>query len=322
MPIRILDNKMKVAEIKAEEPLAADNFEEDQQTEDYLKMVDVVCCLCETNDSEQIAAGEDFEYDTSKDKFYVSQCNSCRLVYLNPRPDISEFKRIYPSNYHAFEFSEKEFGFVYKVRRRLEANRLLSWCNDLPEDARILDVGSGDGFHLDVLREFGKNNWQLEGLDVDERAVKIGRKNGLTIHHGTLETANLPKKAYDLIILVQTVEHVAEPTRLLRQIRSILRPGTKIVCKTIFIVIALSQAGEFFARLKQAKRNIFLIKIVCGTQTGYTAANDYHWSFSCDFVHGFWFLHLFICFFGAPQKSVEQCASSKKLMNHIKGRKE
>ena len=130
---------------------------------DFLQMVSTSCCLCETSDAESIAEGEDFEYRTSKDKFSVSQCNSCKLVYLNPRPAESEFESIYPASYHAFEFSEEEFGFVYKVRRKLEANRLLSWCNDLAKDARILDVGCGDGFHLGLLREFGEKTWQLEG---------------------------------------------------------------------------------------------------------------------------------------------------------------
>ena len=81
---------------------------------------------------EPIGVGEDFEYRTSGDTFLAMQCNSCGLVYLNPRPDVSEFETIYPPNYHAFDFSEKDFGFVYKIRSRLEAKRLLELCEDLP----------------------------------------------------------------------------------------------------------------------------------------------------------------------------------------------
>lgn len=223
--MNLLDNENKAFQ-------KTGNLSATEQNIDRLQMVDVNCCLCETSDAEVIADGEDFEYRTSKDEFSISQCNSCKLVYLNPRPAESEFERIYPSSYHAFEFSEKEFGFVYKVRRKLEANRLLSWCKGLPDDARILDVGCGDGFHLDVLQEFGKKTWKLEGVDVDERAVSIGLKNGLKIHHGTLETVDLPKKSYDLVILIQTVEHVAEPTTLLEQIYSLMRPGGRLVIVT------------------------------------------------------------------------------------------
>jgi hypothetical protein len=124
-----------------------------------LSLVPVECCVCETDDAAPVAVGEDFEYGTSPDTFLAMRCHGCGLVYLNPRPSVDELSRIYPQNYHAFEFSEERFGFVYKVRRRLEARRVLSWCRDLKDDARIIDVGCGDGFHLRLLRDFGKPGW-------------------------------------------------------------------------------------------------------------------------------------------------------------------
>ena len=197
-----------------------------------LKLTQTNCCLCEQGDAEKIGAGEDFEYRTSADEFSAMRCSNCGLVYLNPRPDFSEFEKIYPSNYHAFEFSEKEFGFVFNVRRRLEAKRLLSWCKDLPDDARIIDIGCGDGFHLELLKDFGKKTWTLEGVDADERAAKMAQKKGLTVHCGLLEDLPLKKEYYDLAILIQTIEHLADPPRLLREVRSLLRPGGRIVIVT------------------------------------------------------------------------------------------
>lgn len=176
--------------------------------------------------------GEDFEYQTSADTFAAMGCNSCGLVYLNPRPDFEEFERIYPSNYHAFEFSAEEFGFVFKVRRRLEAKRLLSWCKDLPDEARIIDIGCGDGFHLELLRDFGKKTWTLEGVDADERAAAMAEKRHLKVHQGLLENLDLPEGFYDLALMIQTVEHVASPPELLANVRKILRPGGRVVIVT------------------------------------------------------------------------------------------
>lgn len=188
--------------------------------------------MCESDDAEKIGAGEDFEYRTSSIEFSALRCRNCGLVYLNPRPALSEFERIYPANYHAFEFSEKEFGFVFSVRRRLEARRLLSWCKDLPDDASIIDIGCGDGFHLELLKDFGVKTWRLEGVDADERAASAAEKKNLKIHRGTLDALRLPPDAYDLALLVQTIEHVADPPELLRQIRSLLRPGGRLVIVT------------------------------------------------------------------------------------------
>jgi SAM-dependent methyltransferase len=197
-----------------------------------LSLESVGCCICETDDATPIAVGEDFEYRTSEDTFLAMRCNNCGLVYLNPRPSLDELSRIYPQNYHAFEFNEERFGFVYKVRRRLEARRMLSWCRDLGDDARIIDVGCGDGFHLRLLRDFGKPGWKLEGVDSDDRAVMAAVRDGLQVHQGTVEQLELPEASYDLALLIQTIEHVADPPAVLRAVRSLLKPGGTLVIVT------------------------------------------------------------------------------------------
>ncbi len=197
-----------------------------------LKLNHAECCICESNDAQTIGVGKDFEYRTSEDIFAAMRCHSCGLVYLTPRPDVSEFERIYPPNYHAFDFSEQDFGFVYKIRSRLEAKRVLSWCRDLPSDARILDVGCGDGFHLNLLKKYGKKSWQLEGIDVDKRAVKMAEKLGLKIHLGSIEELDLPKNFYDFAFMIQTVEHLAHPEKVLSVLLEILKQGGKLVIVT------------------------------------------------------------------------------------------
>lgn len=196
-----------------------------------LELLPAQCALCLVDDAEPIAVGEDFEYRTSADSFLMMRCRRCGLVYLNPRPADAEGPRIYPDNYHAFDFSEQDFGFVHHVRRRLEARRLLRWCRDLPADARILDVGCGDGFHLGLLREFGQKTWRLQGVDVDARAASQARKSGLEVFEGTIES--MPREApYDLAMLIMTIEHLPSPVETVRAIAEQLRPGGRLVIVT------------------------------------------------------------------------------------------
>ena len=197
-----------------------------------LNLVHVQCRICESDNAKLVGTGKDYEYNSSPDTFCAMKCSSCGLVYLNPRPDVSEFERIYPANYHAFDFSEKEYGFVFKVRARLEANRLLSCCNDLPADAKILDVGCGDGFHLNLLRKYGKKTWTLEGIDFDKRAIEMAEKSGLKVHRGSVESIDLPQNNYDLAFIIQTIEHVEKPDEVLRGIRRLLKPGGKLLIVT------------------------------------------------------------------------------------------
>lgn len=179
-----------------------------------------------------VGVGEDFEYRTSADTFLAMRCESCGLVYLDPRPAESEPPRIYPENYHAFDFSAERFGFVYEVRRRLEARRPLQWCEGLGDEARIIDVGCGDGFHLRLLRDFGRPGWQLEGVDPSRRAVEVAAQAGIKVHEGTVERLDLPASTYDLVLLVATVEHVADPAGVLGAVRALLKPGGRAVVVT------------------------------------------------------------------------------------------
>lgn len=197
-----------------------------------LNMVPVNCCVCGVDNADPVAVGEDFEYRTSPDTFLAMQCRQCGLVYLNPRPAMDELSRIYPPDYHAYDFSEEQFGFVYKVRRKLEANRLLACCKGLGEDARIIDVGCGDGFHLGLLREFGRPGWTLEGVDPSDLAVIAGKRAGLKIHRGTVQELDLPKNSYDLALMIATIEHVDNPSQVLEEVRSLLRPGGRVVIVT------------------------------------------------------------------------------------------
>jgi SAM-dependent methyltransferase len=184
--------------------------------------------------------GEDFEYRTSTDTFLAVRCRGCGLVYLKHRPAISELSRVYPPNYHAFDFSAQRFGLAYAVRRRLEARRLLDFCRGLPPDARIIDVGCGDGFHLKLLREFGPPTWSLEGVDTSEQAVAAASQAGLRVHQGPIQELHSLRDRYDLALLIATIEHVDAPVDVLAAVRSLLRPGGRVV-----VVTDNAESGSF-----------------------------------------------------------------------------
>lgn len=192
----------------------------------------VRCGICGHDDADVVGEGLDFEYATCSNTFTAVRCRTCGLVYLNPRPVMQELEQIYPATYHAFDFTPEQFGFVYKVRERLEARRVLRWCRGLRSDARILDIGCGDGFHLALLKRYGAPSWVVEGIDSDRRAVDAARRRGLTVHHGFVEQLDKRDVTHDLILLIMTIEHVADPLNLVLTARRLLRPGGRLVIVT------------------------------------------------------------------------------------------
>jgi SAM-dependent methyltransferase len=203
-----------------------------QVAEDSLCLEPADCCLCGSKASMPIGVGEDFEYRTSADSFLARRCERCSLVYLDPRPALSEFARIYPPSYHAFAFDAAHFGIVHRVRERLEAWRLLRATRGLDSGATILDVGCGDGFHLDLIRRYGRPGWKAVGVDLDPRAVQRARSRGLDVVLGRLDQAGIADGSVDLALCIQTIEHVDDPPALLRTIRRLLKPNGRLLIVT------------------------------------------------------------------------------------------
>lgn len=243
-----------------------------------LNLTPTLCCVCGTCDADQIASGEDYEYRTTDDTFTAFRCRSCTLIYLNPRPTLADMEIVYPAEYHAFDFSEQDFGLVHKIRSRLEARRLLAYCGSLPDGAKIMDVGCGDGFHLSLLRKFGNKNWKLEGVDLDRRAIKAAERSGLKVHFGSVESLDLTKNSYDLIFMIQTIEHVERPDEILDSVFRLLKPGGRLVIvtdNTDSIDFRLFKGGYWggyhFPRHLNLFNKLSLAKLA--VKTGFSVAN-------------------------------------------------
>ncbi|MCI0545090.1 MAG: class I SAM-dependent methyltransferase [Actinobacteria bacterium] len=192
-----------------------------------LTLVESVCSICGRGDRGRfVASGVDFEYHTTQDTFHVYRC--CDTLFLNPRPSKEDLAKIYPEEYHAYEFSAEEYGIAFKARRWLEGRRLMRWCRGMPTGASIVDVGAGDGFHLEILRKVGDPTWRLVGIEPAVRAASVVASRGIEVHNAFLEEAGLADESFDLALMIMVIEHVPDPVAMLDEVRRILRPGGRI----------------------------------------------------------------------------------------------
>jgi 2-polyprenyl-3-methyl-5-hydroxy-6-metoxy-1,4-benzoquinol methylase len=74
--------------------------------------------------------------------------------------------------------------------------------------------------------------WQVEGVDFDDSAVRIGRTKGLKVHLGNLLEQEFSGNAFDVVTLSHVIEHVHDPVALLRECYRILKPGGQAVIVT------------------------------------------------------------------------------------------
>lgn len=194
-----------------------------------LELEKVNCILCGESNFEVLTTGQDYEYKTSNEIFCMVKCLNCHHVYLNPRPTVNTFKIIYPNNY----FSYEEVSTLSERLKKRNKNSYISYYKKLiGTEGKILEVGSGCGELLEILKQDEESNWKLYGVDIDKNANEKARKKGIKIYEGIFENISLPKNYFDLVIMNQLIEHVLNPLDVLIKTEEILKKGGYLVIET------------------------------------------------------------------------------------------
>lgn len=114
----------------------------------------------------------------------------------------------------------------YRARREILAAYLTRY-GALPAGARILEIGCGTGHNLPMLARFGS----VEAIEIDDAARAIASAR-LGRPVGSAPLPDLPgiaRGAYDLIAVLDVVEHIADDVGALRAMAACLKPGGRIL---------------------------------------------------------------------------------------------
>jgi SAM-dependent methyltransferase len=114
----------------------------------------------------------------------------------------------------------------YRARRDILADYLTRW-GDLPKDARILEIGCGTGHNLPMLAQFG----EIDAIEIDETArAKASERLGKPVGTAPLpELVGVAPGSYDLVAVLDVIEHVEDDVAALKAIATALKPGGKIL---------------------------------------------------------------------------------------------
>jgi SAM-dependent methyltransferase len=82
------------------------------------------------------------------------------------------------------------------------------------------------------MRAAATRGWVAAGVEVAPRAAEAVASEGFEVHLGTLEDAGLDEASFDIVSLVEVVEHVGDAESLLRAAHRVLRPGGALYLTT------------------------------------------------------------------------------------------
>jgi 2-polyprenyl-3-methyl-5-hydroxy-6-metoxy-1,4-benzoquinol methylase len=126
----------------------------------------------------------------------------------------------------------------YATTRNLSRNRLLlarhvealesfvRFFGQIPNDLKVLEVGPAGGFFSLLLRELGFA--RLDALEISPEFCRQLREKGVRVREGDIESGkglDALDPPYDVVILMEVLEHLRDPDAALRRARGLLGPG-------------------------------------------------------------------------------------------------
>lgn len=194
-----------------------------------------VCHICGRTLTEVWAVATDVEYGTTAERFRYLRCSPCDALSIDPLP-VGRLGEIYPSTYYSFASSGEALvadrNLVTRVKSWLDHRafvRALSLAG-APKSPRVLDVGGGTG---DISRRLiaAVPGARATVVDIDANSIQAAREHGLGGFAGGIEEFYTEER-FDLILLLNLIEHVADPAAVLRRARDLLTPNGVVWVQT------------------------------------------------------------------------------------------
>ena len=93
--------------------------------------------------------------------------------------------------------------------------------------SRILEIGSGHGFFLDIMK---KNGYDITGFEISKEKRKYSKKvTKVPVLDININEKIPTVKPFDIVVLFHTLEHIIDPVILLKNIKKLLKPKGKVL---------------------------------------------------------------------------------------------
>lgn len=160
--------------------------------------------------------------EKEKKEMIAERCEGCKAIYLEDYK-IDRLHIYKDEDYSPWgkreETGEKVVADSKKEAFRHQLSLLKRYIN--PKDKRLLDVGTGKGYLLEVAKEMG---FEVYGVEPSSYCSRVAaEKLGERIFCGRLEDSKYKDEMFDVITMTDIIEHIFSPHSFLEEIYRILK---------------------------------------------------------------------------------------------------
>jgi len=189
------------------------------------------CPVCGSADSREYCIKDHFRYQT---------CNSCGMVYMNPRLNTEATLAFYNSQANEI-YNEDKFHIISdstSLDDKINFDNLHLIAKHIGtkggegglKGKRVLEIGCAKGYFLNCAKELGA---EVVGVELNQGNFEIARQTlGRNVFNRELFELNLPSESFDVIYTRDVIEHIHDPAPFINELSRLLKPGAMVFFET------------------------------------------------------------------------------------------
>ena len=187
------------------------------------------CLSCGSEELEFWSEARDIEYFSTEERFTYQRCLFCDALSISPVPE-HKLAQIYPPNYNSFV--SREPSLVERIKEALDRRLFRRLLRPMTKESlTALDVGGGTGWLLTQARRVEPRLSYTLIVDIDTGAEAHALAAGHDYFCGRIEDFK-SEQSFDLILMLNLIEHVRNPVAVLSAVRNLLAPEGRLLIKT------------------------------------------------------------------------------------------
>lgn len=212
------------------------------------------CPYCTSINLEALFTAKNW-FGNTEERFYLSKCNDCKIVFQNPRVKEENIGTYYTDDLGYYSPTIKTVSrFKTAVKSFLEAETLSNHFNyqaighhniivriatflfkrkfkikmtpNFVPGGKLLEIGCSHGANLKRMKDLG---WEVIGSEMNIKSSEYAKNLGLDIRTDRIENLIFPNKSIDAVIMGMVLEHIYQPFQILGQITAWLKPAGQLV---------------------------------------------------------------------------------------------